>query len=49
MGVVLHRLGEDEKAVTEWRRCLKDDLRDMRARAYPASVEAGMEREGEPE
>jgi Flp pilus assembly protein TadD len=38
LGVVLHRLGEDDEAVAEWRRCLDDDPTDMRARAYLASV-----------
>jgi tetratricopeptide (TPR) repeat protein len=40
LGVVLHRLGEDEAAVAEWHRCLADDPRDMRARAYLASLDA---------
>ena len=39
LGVVHHRLGEDDQAVEQWRRCLKDDPRDMRPRAYLASVE----------
>ncbi|MCH1570728.1 MAG: tetratricopeptide repeat protein, partial [Longimicrobiales bacterium] len=39
LGVVYHRLGEDVDAVAHWRRCLDDDPRDMRARAYLASVE----------
>lgn len=47
LGVVFHRLGEDALAVAQWHRCLEDDPRDMRARAYLASVEVGMEREGE--
>lgn len=38
LGVVLRRLGDDDGAVAEWKRCLKDDPRDMRARAYLASV-----------
>ena len=41
LGVVLHRLGEDDLAVGHWQRCLEDDPRDMRARAYLASLEAG--------
>jgi tetratricopeptide (TPR) repeat protein len=49
LGVVLHRVGEDEAAVAEWKRCLEDDPRDMRPRAYLASVEVGMEAEGETE
>ena len=40
LGVVLRRLGDDAGAVREWTRCLKDDPRDMRARAYLASVAA---------
>jgi hypothetical protein len=36
--VVLHRLGRDAEALKEWERCLEDDPRDMRARAYLASV-----------
>lgn len=39
LGVVHHRLGDDDEAVVQWKRCLKDDPRDMRARAYLASVE----------
>jgi predicted TPR repeat methyltransferase len=39
LGVVLHRLGEDDAAAVEWRRCLEDDPRDMRARAYLASFD----------
>jgi Flp pilus assembly protein TadD len=38
LGVVLHRLGDDDEAVLEWNRCLEDDPTDMRARAYLASV-----------
>jgi tetratricopeptide (TPR) repeat protein len=38
LGVVHHRLGDDGKAVEEWKRCLIDDPTDMRARAYLASV-----------
>lgn len=47
MGVVLHRLGDDERAVLEWQRCLQDDPRDMRARAYLASVQASGAEGGE--
>lgn len=43
LGVVLRRLGDDAGAVTEWNRCLDDDPRDMRARAYLASVAASHE------
>jgi tetratricopeptide (TPR) repeat protein len=46
MGVVLHRRGEDEAAVKEWNRCLEDDPRDMRARAYLAAIQVGMDEEG---
>lgn len=38
LGVVYHRLGDDERAIREWRRCLAEDPEDMRARAYLASV-----------
>ena len=41
LGVVHHRLGEDGEAVKQWRRCLEDDPRDMRACAYLASVDGG--------
>ena len=41
LGVVLHRLGDDEGAVQAWETCLRDDPTDMRARAYLASVGAG--------
>ncbi|MDG2283145.1 MAG: tetratricopeptide repeat protein [Longimicrobiales bacterium] len=47
LGVVFHRLGEDGDAVTHWRRCLEDDPRDMRARAYLASV--GMSPDPDPD
>ncbi len=40
-------LGEDGDAVTHWRRCLEDDPRDMRARAYLASV--GMSPDPDPD
>lgn len=42
LGVVLHRLGDDVEAIKEWRRCLRDDATDMRARAYLASVGASL-------
>ena len=45
LGVVLHRLGDDDRAVEEWKRCLEDDPRDMRARAYLASVEMTLDGE----
>ncbi|MFQ5537020.1 MAG: tetratricopeptide repeat protein [Gemmatimonadota bacterium] len=38
LGVVLHRLSDDEAAVREWKQCADDDPDDMRARAYLASV-----------
>lgn len=40
LGVVLHRLGKDKDAIREWKQCLADDPRDMRARAYLASIDA---------
>jgi tetratricopeptide (TPR) repeat protein len=43
LGVVHHRLGEDADAVKHWRRCLEDDPRDMRARAYLASVDMSLD------
>ena len=43
LGVVMHRLGDDVRAVAEWKRCLEDDPRDMRARAYLASVEMSLD------
>ncbi len=43
LGVVLHRLGEDEEAVKEWKRCLEDDPKDMRAQAYLASVQMSLD------
>ena len=38
LGVVLQRLGDVDRAVHEWRRCMEEDPSDMRARAYLASV-----------
>ncbi len=38
LGVVRHRLGDDEGAIREWTRCAADDPEDMRPRAYLASV-----------
>ena len=43
LGVVLHRLGDDVSAEAQWRRCLEDDPRDMRARAYLASMNLAVE------
>ena len=45
LGVMLHRLGDDDGAVEAWKRCLEDDPRDMRARAYLASVEMSLDGE----
>jgi hypothetical protein len=45
--VVLHRLGDDDDAVREWRQCLEDDPTDMRARAYLASVGTHVDDPGE--
>lgn len=47
LGVVHHRLGDDEAAVREWMRCAEDDPGDMRARAYLASVGAKLPRPGD--
>ena len=47
LGVVLHRLGDDDEAVREWRQCLVDDHTDMRARAYLASVGAHVDHPAE--
>lgn len=38
LGVVLQKLDDVDRAIHEWRRCLDDDPKDMRARAYLASV-----------
>ena len=45
LGVVLRRLGLVEEAVAEWKHCAEEDPRDLRARAYLASVglDAGAE------
>lgn len=43
LGVVLNRLGDDDAAVAQWERCLTDDPRDMRARAYLASMEVHVD------
>jgi len=47
-GVVLHRSGRTDRAIEEWRRCLRETPEDMRARAYLASVgvRIGPERAG---
>jgi tetratricopeptide (TPR) repeat protein len=41
LGLTLHRQGEDERAREEWERCLEEDPRDMRAKAYLASLGEG--------
>ena len=41
LGVVLHRQGDESAARIEWERCVEDDPRDMRAKAYLASVGGG--------
>jgi len=38
LGLVYHRLGDNQAAVREWMRCAEDDPEDMRPRAYLASV-----------
>lgn len=38
LGVVMHRLGDNQAAVREWMRCAADDPEDMRPRAYLISV-----------
>ncbi|MBW3535998.1 MAG: tetratricopeptide repeat protein [Gemmatimonadetes bacterium] len=43
LGVVLRRLGERERAIEEWRRCQREDPRDLRPRAYLVSVGADAE------
>ena len=37
-GVVLQRLGEDQSALKEFKRCQEEDPNDLRARAYIASI-----------
>ena len=41
LGLALHRQGEDVRARKEWVRCSEDDPRDMRAKAYLASIGEG--------
>jgi tetratricopeptide (TPR) repeat protein len=41
LGLALHRQGDAEGARREWERCVQDDSRDMRARAYLASLGGG--------
>ena len=38
-GVVLQRLGEDQDALKEFKRCQEEDPNDLRARAYIASIQ----------
>ena len=38
LGLVYHRLGDNQAAVREWTRCAQEDPEDMRPRAYLASV-----------
>jgi len=41
LGVVLHRQGDEERARREWERCVAEDPKDMRAKAYLAAVGGG--------
>lgn len=41
LGVVHKRQGRPDDAVREWERCREEDPRDLRARAYIASVKTG--------
>jgi tetratricopeptide (TPR) repeat protein len=38
LGLALHRQGADDPARREWERCVREDPRDMRAKAYLASL-----------
>ncbi len=38
LGLALHKQGDPEGARREWERCVSDDPRDMRAKAYLASL-----------
>ena len=40
LGVVFHRLGDEQRAIAEWRQAQQDDPHDMRPRAYLVSVGA---------
>ena len=40
LGVVYHRLGDNDKAIAAWRQAALDDPEDMRPRAYLSSVGA---------
>lgn len=41
LGVVLHRQGDEDGARREWSRCVEEDPKDMRAKAYLAAVGGG--------
>jgi hypothetical protein len=41
LGVVLHRQGDEAGARREWERCVAEDPKDMRAKAYLAAVGGG--------
>jgi tetratricopeptide (TPR) repeat protein len=41
LGLAFHRQGEAEGARREWERCVEEDPRDMRAKAYLASLREG--------
>ena len=41
LGVVLHRQGDEDGARREWQRCVLEDPKDMRAKAYLAAVGGG--------
>lgn len=41
LGVVLHRQGNEAGARREWQRCVAEDPKDMRAKAYLAAVGGG--------
>lgn len=38
LGLALHRQGDSTRARQEWQRCLEEDPKDMRAKAYLASL-----------
>ena len=41
LGLALHRQGERDQARKEWERCVQEDPRDMRAKAYLAALGEG--------
>jgi tetratricopeptide (TPR) repeat protein len=41
LGLAHHRQGDEARARKEWERCVEDDPRDMRAKAYLASLGQG--------